>query len=151
MTISEKANDFTVPLSEVSMKDIARVGGKNASLGEMLQSLPQSIRVPNGFAVTADAYRHFIAANNLEPKLRAALQDLNEKDIAALSRAGAECRRIIMTGRLPDDLIDAILGAYRVLCHEYAPNTDVAVRSSATAEDLPTASFAGQQGSFVNQ
>jgi pyruvate,water dikinase len=127
------------------MRNVATVGGKNASLGELLQSMP-GVRVPNGFAVTADGYRHFIASCYLEPKLRDCLRDVDVDDLVSLRRAGESCRRVILSASLPQDLQDQIKHAYEGMERTYGTHTDVAVRSSATAEDLPTASFAGQQG-----
>ncbi|MFW5878931.1 MAG: phosphoenolpyruvate synthase [Myxococcota bacterium] len=131
--------------------DTAIVGGKNASLGEMIKTLrDKGIRVPGGFATTADAYRRFIAENDLEQPIRAALERL-EKDPDALAGAGAEIRGLISKAEMPVDVSDAIRSAYRELGSRHGEkNLAVAARSSATAEDLPEASFAGQQESFLN-
>ncbi len=137
--------------SELSISDIPVVGGKNASLGEMYRSLSsQGVNVPNGFATTADAYRHFIQHNDLETRIGQALEGLDTHDTRALAETGARIRSWIFHSELPPDLVDEILGAYHQLEDEYGDNTDVAVRSSATAEDLPTASFAGQQETYLN-
>ncbi|MBD2549023.1 phosphoenolpyruvate synthase [Microcystis elabens FACHB-917] len=147
---------LVVPLAEVGLDAIAEVGGKNASLGEMIRELArQGVRVPDGFATTADAYRHFIAGNGLEERLHALLDGLDSRDIAALQAAGAAARSLLLQAPLPTDLQQAILAAYRRLAGDGGgaagePALAVAVRSSATAEDLPDASFAGQQETFLN-
>jgi pyruvate,water dikinase len=127
------------------------VGGKNASLGEMIGALKdEGIRVPDGFATTADAYWHYLEANDLKDEMWAQLEALADGD-QSLSDTGAAIRKRIRTGTMPDDLADAILHAYHDLSAGYdADAIDVAARSSATAEDLPEASFAGQQESFLN-
>lgn len=127
------------------------VGGKNASLGEMYRHLSaEGVRVPNGFATTAEAYWHYLAHNNLKEAIGERLRNLDSRDLAQLEQAGAEIRRSILDGKMPADLVEEITSAYAVLAREYGPDTDIAVRSSATAEDLPTASFAGQQDTFLN-
>ncbi|MGM0516031.1 MAG: phosphoenolpyruvate synthase [Pseudomonadota bacterium] len=137
--------------SELGMDDVASVGGKNASLGEMVAKLgDRGVQVPGGFATTADAYRYYIRHNGLEERIRDTLEALDTEDVAALERAGARIRAWIREGELPDDLADEIVAAYAELGERYGENPDVAVRSSATAEDLPTASFAGQQESYLN-
>jgi pyruvate, water dikinase len=136
---------------EIGLADVGLVGGKNASLGELYHELtPGGIRVPNGFAVTAEAYRRFLAAGGLEPEIRASLRGLDTRDLAALADRGRRIREAILARPLPDDIRREIAAAYAELCREYGSDTDTAVRSSATAEDLPTASFAGQQESFLN-
>ncbi len=137
--------------SELTLQDIPLVGGKNASLGEMVGTLSNAgIKVPNGFATTAAAYRHYIQHNDLDARIRAALQALDTRDVHALATTGAKIRQWVMRGELPDDLAAEIRIAYKELAKEYGPSTDVAVRSSATAEDLPSASFAGQQETYLN-
>jgi pyruvate,water dikinase len=137
--------------AELRATDVAVVGGKNASLGEMVAGLgAQGIRVPNGFATTAQAYRDFLAHNRLDEKIRAILEGLDPRDIANLERAGSNIRRWIGGAQLPLLLAQELAAAYAELAAEYGPAPDVAVRSSATAEDLPEASFAGQQDSFLN-
>ncbi|ESQ16715.1 MAG: phosphoenolpyruvate synthase [Thiohalocapsa sp. PB-PSB1] len=139
-------------LNELSMDDIAQVGGKNASLGEMLQHLTQlGVRVPGGFATTAKAYQDFLAANGLDERIASELDGLDIDDIAALSEAGLKIRGWIIEQPLQPELDQAIAEAYRQLT-EQKGNSDYswAVRSSATAEDLPNASFAGQQETFLN-
>jgi pyruvate,water dikinase len=138
--------------SEVNMKDVAVVGGKNASLGEMYQNLVKhGVRVPGGFAVTADGYWRLLDASGLRPKIAEALRGLDTKDVEDLARRGSAVRQLILGANVPDDLKDAVAAAYRQMTEEYGGHEpDVAVRSSATAEDLPGASFAGQQETYLN-
>lgn len=136
---------------ELSMADVALVGGKNASLGELVRELsPLGVRIPNGFAITAEAFRATIARAGIEPELRRALSGLDKRDVAALARAGARCRELVYAAGLPADIEAEILDAYERLEGEYGPELSLAVRSSATAEDLPTASFAGQHDTYLN-
>ena len=136
---------------EVGIKDVPLVGGKNASLGEMYRELSdQGVLVPNGFAITADAYRYMLEAAGAVEPLRAALEGLDEADMADLARRGKRAREIVYGAGLPDDLVAEILASYRRLQEEYGEEVSLAVRSSATAEDLPTASFAGQQETYLN-
>jgi pyruvate,water dikinase len=136
---------------ELSIDDVGLVGGKNASLGEMYRELtPQGIRVPNGFAVTAEAYRHFLHQAGLDETIRRLLTGLDTRNLADLADRGRRLRERILASEVPGDLRDQIAEAYTLLCQEYGAETDTAVRSSATAEDLPTASFAGQQESYLN-
>ncbi len=136
---------------ELSIKDVAIVGGKNASLGEMYAALsPKGIKIPNGFATTADAFRYFVTYNRLDEKITQALAQLDRRDVNSLHITGAKIRQWLVRGDYPQDLADEIRAAYKELANEYGPSPDVAVRSSATAEDLPTASFAGQQETYLN-
>ncbi|CAM2951205.1 phosphoenolpyruvate synthase [Mycobacterium intermedium] len=136
---------------EFGIEDVPLVGGKNASLGEMYQKLSgQGIRVPHGFATTADAYKHILDSANAWDALHEALDDLDADDVTALARAGKRAREIVYGAGIPADLAAEIVGAYRMLQEEYGEDVSLAVRSSATAEDLPTASFAGQQETFLN-
>ncbi len=136
---------------ELSLQDVPLVGGKNASLGEMYRELtPRGIRIPNGFAVTAEAYRYFLRVRGLEGTIRELLQGLDTHDLAGLAARGRRLRETILSQPLPEDLSAEIAAAYDQLCQEFGEDCDVAVRSSATAEDLPTASFAGQQESYLN-
>ncbi|HET6490324.1 MAG TPA: phosphoenolpyruvate synthase [Syntrophales bacterium] len=136
---------------ELQLKDIPEVGGKNASLGEMRQNLQKKgVNIPDGYAITAAAYRHLIESAGIWGKIKEVLQDLDTHDMHNLSTRGKKVRDLIYNAPVPKDLRDEIVKAYRKLCDEYGPNTDVAVRSSATAEDLPDASFAGQQETFLN-
>jgi len=151
----QQAEPLVLPFSAVGIDAVGRVGGKNASLGEMIRELAsQGVRVPDGFATTAAAYRHFIASGGLSERLHALLDDLDSSDIAALQAAGAAARSLLLSAPLPDDLQSQILAAYRQLASDSglgaAAELSVAVRSSATAEDLPDASFAGQQETFLN-
>jgi pyruvate,water dikinase len=136
---------------DVGMTDVAIVGGKNASLGEMRRALtPLGIRTPDGFATTADAYRAFLGAAGLERVIQESLAKIDISDIESLQAAGARVRSAILAAALPDGLIQSIREGYERLETQYGRNCDVAVRSSATAEDLPEASFAGQQETFLN-
>jgi len=140
-----------VDFAKVSLQDIALVGGKNASLGEMISQLSQlGIDVPLGFATTSNAYRGFLAANGLSEKIQDALAKVNANDIASLASAGSKVRQWIMAGEFAEDFINDVEQAYLQLQQRYANNITVAVRSSATAEDLPDASFAGQQETYLN-
>lgn len=136
---------------QLSIDDIALVGGKNASLGEMYRTLSnKGIKVPNGFATTADAYRHYIDHNQLHQRIKQLLNELDSSDVTALATTGARIRSWINHAEMPQDLAEEIDAAYQQLEAEYGEHTDVAVRSSATAEDLPSASFAGQQETYLN-
>ena len=136
---------------EFGAGDVALVGGKNASLGEMYRALSgQGVRVPHGFAVTASAYRHVLDAAGAWDKLRAPLDGLDPADLPALARAGRRAREIVYGAGLPADLAAEILAGYRSLQQEYGEDVSLAVRSSATAEDLPEASFAGAAETFLN-
>src|SRR5688500_4816462 len=136
---------------EVGLGDVASVGGKNASLGELRRALtPKGVRIPNGFATTADAYRVFLREAGLERVLSQALAGLDVSRVEDLQERGRRCRAAILGAPLPPALADAVRSAYARLEQEYGALCDVAVRSSATAEDLPEASFAGQQETFLN-
>jgi len=136
---------------ELGIADVPLVGGKNASLGEMYRKLsPAGVRVPNGFAITADGYRHMLETAGAWAPLHAALDDLKPDDVSDLARRAKRAREIVYGAGLPRDLADEIRAAYRRLQQEYGPEVSLAVRSSATAEDLPNASFAGQHETFLN-
>jgi len=136
---------------EIKIEDIPIVGGKNASLGEMYSELTsQGVKIPNGFAVTAEAYWHVIESAGILDELKDAMLSLDKTNLADLMKRGKRARDLILGAGIPDDLWAEIRTAYDRLCEEYGPDTDVAVRSSATAEDLPTASFAGQQETYLN-
>ncbi len=141
-------------LSNLSMKDLPLVGGKNASLGEMIQQLQQvgDIRIPLGFAITVKGYWHHLQENNLIPEMKKIMEPLkNNSDIPTVQRVGKALRDVMYEAPLPEDLVTEIRRAYEQLSSEYhVDNVDVAVRSSATAEDLPHASFAGQQETYLN-
>jgi pyruvate,water dikinase len=137
--------------SDITISDVPFVGGKNASLGEMYRELAsQGVKIPNGFAITADAFRYFMQATELEQRIRSTLADLNTSDMSNLSQRGHSLRESIRSATLPADLQQAIGQAYRQLQGDAPRPLDVAVRSSATAEDLPDASFAGQQETYLN-
>jgi len=137
--------------NEIGINDIPLVGGKNASLGEMVQKLtPEGVKVPNGFAVTAEAYRYVLDSANAWDELRETMANINPLDVEQLANSGKRAREIIYAAGLPDDLKTEILSAYHQLQKEYGESLTLAVRSSATAEDLPTASFAGQQDTYLN-
>ena len=142
-------NALVVPFERLRMADVEAVGGKNASLGEMISQLPSGVRVPTGFATTAHAFRQFLAFDGLAERINARLDALDTEDVRALSVAGADIRAMVQAQPFPSDLELAIREAFVVLL---GTNTEAsfAVRSSATAEDLPDASFAGQQESFLN-
>ena len=165
---SDVEQSLVLWFDEVGIADIPLVGGKNASLGEMIQQLkPKGVNIPNGFATTAYAYRYFIQSAGLESKLRELFSDLDVEDVKNLRERGKKARSLLLHTPFPDPLRDAIITAYQALCvsitdkdldtHSnqiiHQPDkyvVDVAVRSSATAEDLPDASFAGQQESYLN-
>jgi pyruvate, water dikinase len=173
-SIAQSSQDtaFVLWFESVGIQDLPLVGGKNASLGEMIRQLtPKGINVPTGFATTAHAYRYFIKKADLEGKLRQIFADLDVEDVENLQERGKQARALILNTSLPVELETAIAthylqlceryGAnpelcdrfeadYRQTCKEYSYDTDVAVRSSATAEDLPDASFAGQQETYLN-
>ena len=144
--------DFIKWFEELTIDDVPLVGGKNASLGEMYRELDKKgIKVPNGFAITADAYQFLLKEAGIEKRIEAILSDLNTHDVENLQTRGAKVRKIIREAKFPKELRDEILANYKKLCGEYGKkNVDVAVRSSATAEDLPDASFAGQQETYLN-
>lgn len=170
--LPDQATALVLWFEDVDMSDVSLVGGKNASLGEMIQQLtPQGIRVPGGFATTAYAYRYFIQQAGLATKLSQLFVDLDVEDLSNLRSRGQQARALILNTPLPKELVTAITEAYNQLCQrssidfshcdrfegveqeickQYTYNVDVAVRSSATAEDLPDASFAGQQETYLN-
>ena len=136
---------------QISMADVQVVGGKNASLGEMYSCLAaRGVRVPNGFAITADAYWDFLAQTGTDSKLREILNRLKPNNIESLQECGQLARQTILDAQLPGGLQSAIVAAYEKLSEGRQEGIDVAVRSSATAEDLPDASFAGQQETYLN-
>jgi len=145
-------NKFIKLFEETTIKDVPLVGGKNASLGEMYKNLAgQSIKVPNGFATTADAYNYLLEQTHLKEGIKKILDGLNTHNVTDLAKRGAAVRKLIIATPFPKDLSQAIVSAYKELCQFYkTKNLHVAVRSSATAEDLPDASFAGQQETFLN-
>ena len=137
--------------SDLGIADVPLVGGKNASLGEMYRQLTsKGVLVPNGFAITAQAYRATLDRASAWPRLHYALEGLNPADIDDLARRAQSARELVYNAPLPPELVDQILQAYRELVRQYGDDLTVAVRSSATAEDLPTASFAGQHETYLN-
>jgi pyruvate,water dikinase len=138
--------------SEISKKDTPLVGGKNASLGEMFSKLSKKgINVPNGFAITSEAFRYYLSFNKIDQKLKEIFAEFNPKNIESLKKTGIKSRQLILRGKFPPDLEKEIFESYQNLSRIYKQkNLDVAVRSSATAEDLATASFAGQHESYIN-
>ncbi|MCC6503705.1 MAG: phosphoenolpyruvate synthase [Deltaproteobacteria bacterium] len=136
---------------DIKIEDVPLVGGKNASLGEMYRELTgMGVKIPNGFAVTAEAYWYLVQSSGILDGLKDVMASLDKTDIADLERRGKRARDLFLGAGIPDDLWAEIKAAYDRLCEEYGLDTDVAVRSSATAEDLPTASFAGQQETYLN-
>jgi len=143
--------DYVVPLDQLGMRDVARVGGKNASLGEMIRHLAKAdVRVPGGFATTAEAFRDFLAQNGLHDRIHAALDGLDIGDVSTLAASGKSIREWILATPLPARLEQEIVAGYSRMTKEAGREPAVAVRSSATAEDLPEASFAGQQETLLN-
>jgi pyruvate,water dikinase len=144
-------DQFILDLSEVSASDVNLVGGKGASLGELLRELtPRGVRAVEGFAITSGAYRQLLTTNSLGERLRELLAELNPDDINALNRVGRSARALMLDTPLPPAVKEAILEGYNRLCGLHGRVCEVAVRSSATAEDLPEASFAGQQDTILN-
>ncbi|MFO0122825.1 MAG: PEP/pyruvate-binding domain-containing protein, partial [Inhella sp.] len=140
---------LVVPFDHLRMTDVEAVGGKNASLGEMIHHLSESgVRVPGGFATTAHAFREFLQVGGLDARITAKLDALDTDDVRALAEVGAQIRAWVMDQPFPPDLEDAIRTAFAAL--DASGQGSFAVRSSATAEDLPDASFAGQQETFLN-
>ena len=150
MSSTPLATALVAPFEHLRMTDVESVGGKNASLGEMISQLAASgVRVPGGFATTAHAFRRFLAHNGLADRINARLAALNTEDVRALAEAGSEIRKWVEDTPFPADLQAAITAEFAKLTAS-SPGASFAVRSSATAEDLPDASFAGQQETFLN-
>ncbi|MEL6162924.1 MAG: phosphoenolpyruvate synthase [Cyanobacteria bacterium J06628_3] len=148
---SSKEQALVLWFDEIGINDIPIVGGKNASLGEMIGQLtPKGVNVPTGFATTAYAYRYFIESAGLEEKLRKLFADLDVNDLQNLRIRARKARKLLLHTPFPIEFRSAIATSYKRLCERYNADTDVAVRSSATAEDLPDASFAGQQETYLN-
>ena len=149
--MQHSGKSYILWFKDTTIENVPEVGGKNAALGEMYSQLtPLGINVPNGFAINADAYRHFLTETQLEAKIRKILSTLNTHNLKNLQQRGRQIRQLILQEELPADLKEEIGRAYEDLGELYGPNPDVAVRSSATAEDLPGASFAGQQETYLN-
>ena len=145
-------SDLVLWLDALRLSDLGKVGGKNSSLGEMIGHLSKlGVSVPGGFATTADAFKQFIAQSGLAQRIQDRLASLDVEDVSALTAAGGEIRRWVIETPLIPDFDKAVREAYARLCERAgAADIAVAVRSSATAEDLPDASFAGQQETFLN-
>lgn len=142
---------YTLPFNSVTLKNIGQVGGKNASLGEMIQNLgSKGIKVPDGFATTSAAYWNFLDENNIRQQLTAILEELDTNNFSNLGEVSQKAKALILSVELPKATQEAIKQAYQQLCETAGRTVEVAVRSSATAEDLPNASFAGQQETFLN-
>jgi pyruvate,water dikinase len=151
MTERSKQGHYIHWFSELGIDDVPLVGGKNASLGELYRQLtPQGVKVPNGFAIDAHAYRYMLDQAGLWPVLHETLDDLKPDDVQDLARRGARARSLVYGAPLPADLQQQMLDAYHALHEEYGEGLTLAIRSSATAEDLPTASFAGQHDTYLN-
>jgi len=147
----DKNTALIIWFDQLGIEDVPLVGGKNASLGEMYRNLtPKGVRIPNGFAVTASAYCYLLDKTGAKDKIKNILKDLDTTNMDNLADHGHRVRELIRELEFPSDLRNAIIEAYSHLCLQYGPNTDCAVRSSATAEDLPDASFAGQQETYLN-
>jgi len=143
--------EFIKQLKKVGIEDVPEVGGKNASLGEMIRYLaPKGVKIPGGFVVTATTYRYFLKQTGLDKFIKKTLQGLDTKNFADLAARGKFIREAIKSAELPDNLKKEIVKNYQLMEKEYGKNVDVAVRSSATAEDVPEASFAGQHETFLN-
>lgn len=149
--MSKAAEKLVLDLIEVGADDVGRVGGKGANLGELFRSLTKrGVRAVDGFATTSEVYRRLLRTNGLGERLRELMEGLDYDDMEALNRAGREARALMLDTPLPAEINEAILGAYRRLCERVGRSCEVAVRSSATAEDLADASFAGQQDTILN-
>ncbi|MFH1589433.1 MAG: phosphoenolpyruvate synthase [archaeon] len=147
----DKDREFVLWFDQTGIEDVGLVGGKNASLGEMYKHLTsKGVKVPNGFSITAYAYHYLLDKAGIRDAIRGVLSDLDTSNMHNLQERGSKVRHIIRTAEFPQELRDTIVIAYGNLCKQYGENIDVAVRSSATAEDLPDASFAGQQETYLN-
>lgn len=146
-----ESKGYVLWFEEIGIEDVPSVGGKNASLGEMYKELTsKGVKIPNGFATTSQAYWHLLESAQVLDGLKEAMAGLDKSDVSDLARRGKRARDLMLNSKIPEDLWAEIRSAYDRLAEQYGPNPDVAVRSSATAEDLPTASFAGQQETFLN-
>ena len=147
----DKSRQLILWFDQLGIEDVPFTGGKNASLGEMYRELGEKgVKVPNGFAVTAYAYRYLLEKAGIREEIKKILSDLDTSDIENLAERGHKVRQVIRNAEFPAELRTAIVQAYGDMCTQYGDNIDVAVRSSATAEDLPDASFAGQQETYLN-
>lgn len=144
-------DNFIIPFEKLTIKDVAQVGGKNASLGEMISQLQKyGVQIPGGFAVTASAYRYFLKSTGLEDFIKSTLKDLNIKSLSSLQTKARAIREKIISTPFPKELEEAVISAHKKAEKKYGSGADFAVRSSATAEDLPTASFAGEHETYLN-
>lgn len=151
MYLLDKQSAHILWFDQLGIEDVPIVGGKNASLGEMYRELTsKGVKIPNGFAVTATAYHYFIKEAGIKDEIRSILDGLNTRDTRQLAEKGEAVRRAILNAQYPEDLKEEIIDAYRNMEKQYGDHVDTAVRSSATAEDLPDASFAGQQETYLN-
>ncbi|HEU4678835.1 MAG TPA: PEP/pyruvate-binding domain-containing protein, partial [Terrimicrobiaceae bacterium] len=151
VAVGQSRSPYILWFDEIGIQDIPLVGGKNASLGEMCRELSaKGIKVPDGFAITAEAYRYMLREAGLDQSINEILSDLDTHDLENLRQRASQVRQAILGAELPEDLEAAIIGAYGRLRGADVHPPDVAVRSSATAEDLPDASFAGQQETYLN-
>src|SRR5574343_1545573 len=149
--MADMKTNYIYSYTELGKNDVAKVGGKNASLGEMFNQLKKSgINIPDGFATTSDAFLFFLQENKLKQPLENLFSQLDKKEFTNLSSIGEQERALVKNAKMPQKLTDEIIIAYEALCAANGREVEVAVRSSATAEDLPTASFAGQHDSFLN-
>jgi pyruvate,water dikinase len=147
--MSDNKSKYIRWFEDTTVEDVPFVGEKNASLGEMYRELTsKGVKIPNGFSVTVEAYWHTLKAGGILEKLKIAMEGLDIANVADLSKRGKIARDLILGVGISDDLWEEIKIRYDSLCEQYGDDTDVAVRSSATAEDLPTASFSGQQGTL---
>ncbi len=148
---TDKSKKFILWFNELGIEDVPFVGGKNASLGEMYQNLTKKgVNIPNGFAITAYGYRYLLEKAGIRDEIKKILKGLDTHNMDDLADRGHRVRELIKSASFPQELKEEINEAYKKMCKEYGPRTDVAVRSSATAEDLPDASFAGQQETYLN-
>ncbi|MBI2541316.1 phosphoenolpyruvate synthase [Candidatus Woesearchaeota archaeon] len=149
--MKSRSKKFIFWFDELGIEDVPLVGGKNASLGEMYRNLTKKgVRIPNGFAVTANAYNYLLEKAGIRDTIRQILNGLDTSNMKNLNDKGRKVRETILQAEFPKELREEIIGSYKKLCRQYGANADVAVRSSATAEDLPDASFAGQQETYLN-
>jgi pyruvate,water dikinase len=147
----QNSTPLVLDLGDVGAGDVEIVGGKCASLGELFRALaPQGVRAVDGFSTTSEAYRLLVESDGLGKRLRELMKDLEHEDLKALNLAGREARALMLDTPLPPAVHESIISGYRRLCERLGRNCEVAVRSSATAEDLPEASFAGQQDTILN-
>ncbi|NQY67741.1 MAG: phosphoenolpyruvate synthase, partial [Flavobacteriales bacterium] len=147
-----KNSSYTLSFNQINLTDISLVGGKNASLGELTQNLSsEAIKIPKGFAITIFAFNEFMEFNNLKNYINKGIREIDYNDLESLRITGKVIRKTICMGKFPDSMILQLEKAYNQLSSNYSiKDCDVAVRSSATTEDLPNASFAGQQDTFLN-